>query len=258
MKKIVTALMLSGMVGAPGVVMAAEAEAAAAEASPVTANITVASDYRFRGVSQTLNEPAIQGGFDYAHDSGVYLGFWASNVSEAELAGANIEMDFYGGYNWKLNDDTSINAGGVYYWYPGSDEGSFGFDPNTFDLYVGVTWQWLNVKYFYTTTDYFGLPDSKGNSYLEGNINYTLPYDVTLSAHLGGTYTTGGYDNYTDWKIGVSKEFYGFNVGLAYVDSDIDDSNATWGGLKNFSQCPTCGTKDLAGATAVLTVGKTF
>lgn len=269
MKKIVTALMLAGMVSAPGIVMAAEAEAATAtttittaapaeETSPVTGNITIASDYRFRGVSQTLNGPTIQGGFDYAHESGVYLGFWAANVSEAELAGANIEMDFYAGYNWQLDDDTSINAGGIYYWYPNSDESAFGFDPNSFDLYVGGTWKWFNVKYFYTVTDYFGLADSSGTSYLEGNINYTLPYDITLSAHLGGTFAAGS-DNgdYTDWKIGVSKEFYGFNVGLAYVDTDIDSDTTTWGGLTEFPEYGG-GTKDLAAATAVLSIGKTF
>lgn len=261
MKKLVNALMLTGVVCVPAIASAAE------ETSPhsVTANVSLASDYRFRGVSQTYKDPAIQGGFDYAHESGVYLGTWASNVSESELAGANMEWDFYGGYNWAVNDDFSVNVGGLYYWYPGSDESytstgsGGGYDPNTFELYVGATWKWFNVKYSYSTTDYFGITDSDGTGYLEGNINYTLPYDISLVAHLGGTFMAGsGNEDYTDWKIGVSKEFYGFNVGLAYVDTDIDSSNATWGGTTDFYKCLTCGSKNLAGATAVLTVGKSF
>ena len=255
MKKLVNVLMLTGVVCVPALATAAE------ETSPhsVSANVTLASDYRFRGVSQTYKDPAIQGGFDYSHESGVYLGTWASNVSESELAGANMEWDFYGGYNWAVNDDISVNVGGLYYWYPGSSETDYGFDPNTFELYVGATWKWLNVKYSYSTTDYFGITNSDGTGYLEGNINYTLPYDVSLVAHLGGTFMAGsGNEDYTDWKIGVSKEFYGFNVGLAYVDTDIDSDNATWGGLTDYAKCAGCGTKNLTGATAVLTVGKSF
>jgi uncharacterized protein (TIGR02001 family) len=68
--------------------------------SPVTGNLTIASDYRFRGISQTYKGPAIQGGVDYAHASGLYVGNWNSNVSSVMFAGGSaIEMDFYGG--WK-------------------------------------------------------------------------------------------------------------------------------------------------------------
>jgi uncharacterized protein (TIGR02001 family) len=263
MKKILQTLVLTGLVAAPALALAAEAEK-----SPhtVTGNVTLASDYRFRGISQTFGDPAIQGGFDYSHASGVYLGTWASNVSEAELAGANIEWDIYGGYNWAVSDDFSVNVGGLYYWYPGKDDapvaaGGFGFDPNTFELYAGATWKWFNVKYSYSTTDYFGIANSDGTGYLEGNFNYTLPWDITLTAHLGGTYVSGSIagvsnDDYTDWKIGVSKAFYGFNVGLAYVDTDVKASNVTWGFNTAFAKGTD--TEDLADGTVVLTVGKTF
>src|SRR4051794_38631677 len=76
----------------------ANAQQAAPAPSPVTGNITLASEYRFRGIDQTAGKPAIQGGFDYSHASGVYLGNWNSNISQgAGFPGGNIEMDFYGG-----------------------------------------------------------------------------------------------------------------------------------------------------------------
>jgi len=68
--------------------------------SPVTGNVALVSEYRFRGIDQTFGKPAFQGGFDYNHASGVYLGNWNSNVNPgAGFGGANLEMDFYGG--WK-------------------------------------------------------------------------------------------------------------------------------------------------------------
>ena len=73
--------------------------------APVTGNITLASEYRFRGIDQTNGKPALQGGFDYSHASGVYLGNWNSNVSEgAGFPGASLEMDFYGGYKKSFGD----------------------------------------------------------------------------------------------------------------------------------------------------------
>ena len=96
-----------------------------APASPhtITGNLGFFSDYRFRGISQTAKHPAVQGGFDYAHASGFYAGTWASNVSHYSYTDANMEWDFYGGYNYKLNDDIGLTAGGIYYFYPGGKNG---------------------------------------------------------------------------------------------------------------------------------------
>src|SRR6185503_18798589 len=101
---------------------AAVAQQAAAPApSPVTGNITLASEYRFRGIDQTAGKPAIQGGFDYSHASGVYLGNWNSNINQgAGFPGGNIEMDFYGGWK-KAFGDFGLDIGAIYYYYPGSD-----------------------------------------------------------------------------------------------------------------------------------------
>lgn len=255
MKKIVSALVLVGIAGVPALAMAGDSP------HSVTANLGFASDYRFRGISQTFEDPAIQGGFDYAHASGFYLGTWATNVEPDELAGSNMEWDLYGGYGFNLGD-VAVNVGGLYYWYPGKDKAAYGADPNTFELYAGATWKWLNLKYSHSTTKLFGLSDSSGSGYLEANAGFELPAEITLHLHVGRQFVAGdiapgvSHDDYTDWKIGVSKPILGFNVGLAYVDTNIKSSNVTWGGMTSFAKGSK--TADLADSTVVLTVGKTF
>src|SRR5215510_8066238 len=98
MRKSILALSVAAALAAPGI-------AAAADAPPVTGNMTIASDYRFRGISQTYLGPTIQGGIDYAHASGIYLGNWNSNVaSQVYTGGSGIEMDFYGGWKQTFGD----------------------------------------------------------------------------------------------------------------------------------------------------------
>src|SRR3954464_8485554 len=101
--------------------IASAQQAAAPVPSPVAGNMTLVSEYRFRGIDQTFGKPAIQGGFDYSHESGIYLGNWNSNVSQgAGYPGGNIEMDFYGGWK-KAFGDFGLDLGAIYYYYPGSD-----------------------------------------------------------------------------------------------------------------------------------------
>src|SRR5205807_10360934 len=126
MRKFVVPLALAASASAASI---ASAQQAAPAPSPVTGNITLASEYRFRGIDQTYGKPAIQGGFDYSHASGVYLGNWNSNVSQgAGYPGGNIEMDFYGGYK-KAFGDFGLDVGAIYYYYPGS-EASFLSNPH--------------------------------------------------------------------------------------------------------------------------------
>src|SRR5256885_11108580 len=100
MRKSILSLAVAAAVLVPGL-----AAAQATAPSPLTGNATLISDYRFRGISQTFQEPAIQGGFDYAHASGLYAGNWNSNVSQgAGFPGGNIEMDFYGGFKKDLRE----------------------------------------------------------------------------------------------------------------------------------------------------------
>lgn len=248
-------LLLLASLGAPVVAQAADSP------HSISGNLGLSSDYRFRGISQTFEDPAIQGGFDYAHASGFYAGTWASNVDSNFLAGSNMEWDFYGGYTFNAGP-LAINVGGLYYYYPGEDSAFYGFNPNTFEVYAGATWEWLNVKYSHTTTKLFGITDSEGSGYLEANASFPLPYDVTLGLHVAKQFVAGDIapgvsnEDYTDWKISVTKPIMGFNVGLAYVDTDVDSGNVTWGGTTAWTNGSD--TKNLADGTVVLTVSKTF
>ena len=90
-----------------------------------TGNAGLFSDYRFRGFTQTDYKPAFQGGFDFAHKSGFYLGNWNSNVEQALYNGASLEMDFYGGYKHTFGD-FGLDVGVIYYYYPGTKKVSAG------------------------------------------------------------------------------------------------------------------------------------
>ena len=143
------------------------AQATAPVAEPdwtLSGNAGLFSDYRFRGISQTNKQPAIQGGVDFAMKNGLYLGNWNSNVDSAMYNGANIEMDFYGGYKATFGD-FGLDVGGIYYLYPGSGANSTTKIKNG-ELYIGGSWGPLVAKYSYAVTDFFSTPDSKGSWYL--------------------------------------------------------------------------------------------
>ncbi|MSQ60831.1 MAG: hypothetical protein EXR36_14630 [Betaproteobacteria bacterium] len=147
--------------------LGASSLAAAEEASPaftLSSNAYMVSDYLFRGQTQARGRPAVQAGFDFAHASGLYLGAWASNVSGNQFAGGSLELDFYGGYNGKINDDVGYSAGLLYYYYPGSNYNKiYNCAPcidekyDTLEANVGGNWKWVSGKLSYALTDYFGI-----------------------------------------------------------------------------------------------------
>ena len=93
--------------------------AAPAAYAQFSANIGAVTDYRFRGISQTLGKPALQGGLDYAHSSGLYVGTWASTVSKDSYTnGKGLEVDIYAGWKKEVAKDWTIDVGALYYWYP--------------------------------------------------------------------------------------------------------------------------------------------
>ena len=110
--------------------LAAAQTVAPADDYTITGNVSLINDYRFRGITQTMKKPALQGGFDFSHASGFYLGNWNSNVSEyAGFPGGNLEMDFYGGYKTTFGD-FGLDVGAIYYYYPGS---KYNFTGSTVD-----------------------------------------------------------------------------------------------------------------------------
>lgn len=243
MKKSLTVLALAAAFAAPAFAQTtapAAAPAAAAEpASPhtFTGNMALVTDYRFRGISQTNKQPAIQGGFDYSHSSGIYLGNWNSNVSSgAGFPEGNLEMDFYGGWK-KTWGDFGIDLGALYYYYPGSRGGAIGQSVrgkpiDNKEIYIGASWKFLSAKYYYAVDDYFGLKGvdrnsvvtnkkTSGSSYFDLSASYDLGNGWGINGHVGLLNLRNVHNgDYTDWKLGVTKDISGWVLGVAYVGTN--------------------------------------
>jgi uncharacterized protein (TIGR02001 family) len=225
---------------------AAPAPAPAAAEHTFTGNLGFVSDYRFRGISQTWKQPAIQGGFDYSHSSGLYAGTWASNVSgNSYNNGAGMEWDLYGGWKTAVADGVTLDLGALAYVYPGAKLNAAPGQPtwhryDNVDLYAAVSAGAFSAKLSVAATDYFGLDSdtagyayfsalapkgsSKGTSYLDLNYSADLGQGVTLGLHAGHLWVRKYGDlSYTDWKLSVSKELKdlgGVVVSLAAVGTD--------------------------------------
>jgi uncharacterized protein (TIGR02001 family) len=251
---------------------AAQTPAPAPAPSPITGNISLVSDYRFRGITQTFEEPAIQGGVDYAHASGIYLGNWNSNVSSgAGFPGGNLEMDFYGGWK-KAFGDFGLDLGFIYYYYPGTDSGvGIPFSPannrpggathsgkvDNKEVYIGGTWKFLSLKYFQSLDDYFSTPDTKNTTYIDLSGTYDFGGGWGIVGHYGHLNFKNMNDaSYSDWKLGVTKDLSGWVFGAAYVDTDAKGDCGA-GQFYCFGN-GTGKTKDAGKSTVVLSVSKTF
>lgn len=199
---------------------------AAAEESPHTlsTNVGLFSEYVFRGLTQTDEEPAIQGGLDYSYNFGpasVYAGTWASNISWLKDSGqyksSSIEWDFYGGVRGNiLASDFTYDVGYLLYYYPGNVAVG-GEGANTNEIYGALGWKWLTAKYSYSIGDRtFAVRDSRGTWYLDLSASVpVLDTGLTLSAHWGKQKFKGTDDrtaplnnntlfSYEDWKVGAS------------------------------------------------------
>lgn len=220
--------------------------AAIADTHEVSGNVAITTDYRFRGISQSDRDPALQGGFDYAHESGFYVGTWASSVdfgtADTGAAGGSIEWDFYGGFGKDINDNMSFDVGYIYYYYPSDNwtvdldyqefYGSFSF----YDATIGLVY---SDDYFQSTEDFW---------YFYGDYSFPLGEIASLDGHLGfndtdSAFGTGG--SYVDWSIGVTASAVGLDFTLAYVDTDLSKSDC-FGGTK------------LCSATGVFTISKSL
>ena len=198
-----------------------------------TGSVTVVSDYLFRGVSQTDGKPALQGGVEWAHDSGFYVGTWGSSISwladaDPEVS-SQVELDGFLGYAGTFGEsDFGYDVGANYYWYPGDYPPGF-TDPDTLELYFGLTWKIVSAKYWYSTTDLFGIPDSDGSTNLDLAVNWEFADGWTLSPAVGRQWVSGYSDlDYTFWKVGISKAFEsGFSVSAAYNDTNIEGLDGT-------------------------------
>lgn len=247
------------------------APAAPPEPGPLTANVSLTSDYRYRGISQSNLQPAIQGGFDYAHSSGFYIGNWNSSISwisdaasaSGNSASAPIEMDFYAGYKYEWSKGFIADIGVLQYYFPTSGATGFTTNPNTTEVYAAQNFTFDSVtgylKFSYAATTIFGFSNSAGSNYTDLTVNYdTGVWGLTLNAHAGYQYVAGTASgasvsndslySYTDWKLGVTKDFgSGLTFGVAYLGT-----NAKKGAYVNPQG------KALGGDTVLATLTKTF
>jgi uncharacterized protein (TIGR02001 family) len=269
-QKTALALAVSGLFATAAFAQTAPA-AEAPEASPITANVTVVSDYRYRGISQSNMKPAIQGGFDYAHESGLYIGNWNSSISwVGDLnpgVSAPIEMDFYGGFKKELiAPGFASDIGVLQYAFPTAGNLTY-VNPNTTELYAAQNFTFGPVtgflKFSYAVTNTFGNANSSGSYYPDLTVNYdTGIWGLALNAHVGYQYIAGtptgsttsnsSLYSYTDWKLGVTKDFGG---GLSAAVSYIDTNAKTVG--SSYAYVSPQG-KNLGGSTGIVSLTKTF
>ncbi|HTN93663.1 MAG TPA: TorF family putative porin [Gallionella sp.] len=246
--------MILAALAVPGVAMAADAP-------PVTGNVALVTDYLYRGISQTGGKPAIQGGFDYAHPSGFYIGAWGSNISWLPASSASLELDTYLGFKNSFASDFNYDVGFLRYNYPGYYvPGATKGDTN--EIYGLIGWKWVTLKYSYSLGDTFGIAADKGSSYVDLSASYTLEGSgVILGAHYGkqtfkakdsSNLVTSGYASdgadYSDYNVSVAKDFSGFVVGLKY-----SDTNAKKDGWYTITQADGS-TTDTGKSTVVLSV----
>lgn len=223
-----------------------------AEDSPVSANLELVSDYRFRGIAQTNEKPALQGGFDYEHASGFYAGVWGSNISwlsdGAEDISSSLELDAFVGYALETEAGFTFDVGLTYYWYPGSYPSVFN-KADTTEGAVSIGWGPLALGYAYAFSDLFGYDDSDGSGYLSLSYEQAFGEGWTASAHYGQQKIKGNREfDYDDWSVGVAKALPGgFSIGLTWTDTDADRALYT----NAFG-------KHLGDSAFVLSLGKSF
>jgi uncharacterized protein (TIGR02001 family) len=206
------------------------AAAASEPASPFSYNVGVVTDYRFRGISQSRIRPALQGGVDFAHESGFYVGLWASTIRiiHDTVPGADgpVELDIYGGYKGKINDTFAYDIGALRYQYPHQDLPGGVTTFNTTEIYAALTAGPATVKYSHSVQDHtFGVANSRGSYYLEAAATFDTGYwGLSVTPHIGRQHFDGGGNNiasYTDFSIGVSKDLgHGLTASLTAVTTN--------------------------------------
>ena len=181
----------------------------------LSGDITFASDYAFRGISQTEEAPALQGGLTLTDTSGLYVSVWGSNVDF--LAEGTLELDVMLGWSGDLNDDWSTDVGIMRYGYPNAAiDGS-----NFYELYGSLTFKDLTFGLAYSD-DYYA---NAGNYfYLHAGYSYALTDNLSVDLHVGQNEYDDSSASYLDWSVGLSTEVMGLSLSLAYVDTDIDAS----------------------------------
>jgi uncharacterized protein (TIGR02001 family) len=261
----------------------------AAETTPpatITANgsASIASDYRFRGVSQSDQGMAVQGGITIAHESGLYVGTWASNLAGwGTFGGANMELDLIGGYKVRLAENATLDVGLTWYMYPGGADKTDFAEPyakltgtaGRATLTAGAAYapeQQATGKWYDTGNDaangIYNNPGAKDdNLYLWGDGALALAgTPITAKAHIGHSWGQDGLGpnatavsptgEYWDWSIGADATWKNLTFNVSYIDTDISNWEASY--LRPSFSKGQDGTGDIAGGTVVVSLTAAF
>ena len=241
----------------------------------VSGSVAIVSDYRFRGVSQSDEEAAIQGGLTVSHESGLYVGTWASNLAGwGTFGGANMELDLIGGFKKPIGNGGTIDVGVTWYMYPGGASNTDFAEPyaklsgtlGPASLTAGVAYapKQEALGNFSATRNSRG--QSKDNLYLWGDGAVAIPgTPLTGKAHLGYSHGNPGLGpngtsvtptgEYFDWMLGVDAALGRLTLSANYIDTDISRRESAYL-LPNFSSTKDGGS--IAGSTVVFSISAAF
>jgi uncharacterized protein (TIGR02001 family) len=204
----------------------------------ITGTAVLTSDYEFRGVSLSDEDPAIQGSIDYAHENGFYASAWASTLDYGSDYDGSLELDLSAGLAGETGIGIGWDVGMVWYTYPDSDSSDSKYEIEDYgEAYLGGSYRMFEAKVWYTD-DYGDTGDHAW--YTELNASFDLPAGLTLALHVGQSFgdywdqvaadaeselEMSGIDgDYTDWSIGLGYTVDHFDLSLRYVDTDTDSA----------------------------------
>jgi uncharacterized protein (TIGR02001 family) len=235
-------------------------------------NIGATTDYRYRGISQSRLKPALQGGVDFAHKSGFYLGAWGSTIKWIKDAGAlytppydtgssPVEIDLYGGYKGKVAG-LDYDVGALQYFYPGNKYTNIpgSANANTLEIYGALTFGPVTAKYSHALSNLFGFrsatANSKGSGYLDLSANFDVGSGWSIVPHVGHqTVRRFGDYSYTDYSVTVNKDIDGLVLSAAVVGTNAKKDVA---GNVNSLAYASPGGKNLGKTGLVLSIKKNF
>lgn len=205
---------------------------------------SLVSDYRFRGLSQTFRDPAIQAGGEFAMPNKFYVGAWSSIVDKSQFTNSRgFEVDLYGGYRTEIGGGWTLDGGLIQYLYPTASSFS------TLEAFIGAEWQFVTLKVNHTLSNkFFGVTNAKHSQYFDASIRYPLPMGLHLLGHYGIQRVHENSGDYSDYQIGIEKGWRDltFTASIIGTDVEAETTNAAGRVVK------------LGGRALVLTVSKNF
>jgi uncharacterized protein (TIGR02001 family) len=220
---LVPSLLAASLLSVAGIAHAQAAE------STLSFNAGVVSDYRYRGISQSRLEPAVQGGFDYADKSGFYVGAWGSTIKWIKdtpgVTKGSTEIDLYGGYKSTVGS-LAYDVGFLRYEYLNNNYASAsGVNANTNEVYGGVTYGVFTAKYSHAISNLFGNANSKNSYYVDLSAAFDMGDGFTLTPHVGyQSVKNVANASYTDYSLTLAKDLgNGLSATAAVVGTNADE-----------------------------------